>query len=546
MAKRKRMIDALREDNPDLYEENQQAARSVDGIKHFVHVSGRFPLTSYGRLNTYSLFAESGRMLVAPSGRVGQIVPTGIATDSFNQYFFSDLVETGSLSALYDFENAQPLFEAVHRSSKFCLLTLTGRDTRSPEAEFAFFLHDPSELDQANKRFSLTPDEITLLNPNTGTCPVFRSRRDAEVTLSIYHRVPVLIKEGDPNGNPWGVKFQLMFMMNIDSDKFHTRQDLEADGWALEGNVFARGKERMLPLYQGAMASFFDHRAADMVRSATAGKRQNQPSYLTSTVHSDPNRTAIPIYWVPATLVDESLPTWLTAFARITSPSNERTMVPFAVPRTGVGDSAFLINSVAAPQGRACLLAALSSFALDFTARQKVGGTNLNYFYVKQFPTPLPAAFLNKCPWDHSASTSYWISTRIEELCYTAYDMAPLARDLGDSEPPFRWDEERRALLRAELDAASFHLYGIKRDDVDYIMDTFPIVKRKDEAAYGTYRTKELILEIYDAMTTAIRTGIPYKTILDPAPGHGPRHTGHSAQTTPSVQNTHGRSPEGW
>jgi hypothetical protein len=117
-----------------------------------------------------------------------------------------------------------------------------------------------------------------------------------------------------------------------------------------------------------------------------------------------------------------------------------------------------------------------------------------------------------------------WVRHRVCELTYTAWDMEPFARDLGDDGPPFRWDEERRALLRAELDAAYFHLYGIERDDVDYILDAFPIVKRKDEAKFGEYRTKRLILEIYDAMAKAIATGEPYQTVLDPPAGSGPRH----------------------
>jgi hypothetical protein len=116
------------------------------------------------------------------------------------------------------------------------------------------------------------------------------------------------------------------------------------------------------------------------------------------------------------------------------------------------------------------------------------------------------------------------------ELIYTAWDMAPFAEDLRDTDtsgrvnPPFMWDEERRSWLRTELDAAIFHLYGIERDDIDYIMDTFPIVRRKDEAAYGEYRTKNRILQVYDALADATETGKQYKSVLDPAPGHGPRH----------------------
>lgn len=117
-----------------------------------------------------------------------------------------------------------------------------------------------------------------------------------------------------------------------------------------------------------------------------------------------------------------------------------------------------------------------------------------------------------------------WVRPRILELSYTAFDIEPFAADIGDGGPPFRWDEARRFAMRAELDAAFFHLYGIERDDADYIMETFPVVKRRDIERFGLFRTKELILQVYDAMADAARTGCPYQTILDPPPGQGPRH----------------------
>jgi len=102
--------------------------------------------------------------------------------------------------------------------------------------------------------------------------------------------------------------------------------------------------------------------------------------------------------------------------------------------------------------------------------------------------------------------------------------MEGFACDLDDEGQPFRWDEERRSLIRAELDALFFRLYEIDRDDVDYIMETFPIVKRKDIAKYGSYRTKETILEFYDRMAAADVVGVPYETPISPPPGQGPRH----------------------
>src|SRR4051794_5398732 len=163
---------------------------------------------------------------------------------------------------------------------------------------------------------------------------------------------------------------------------------------------------------------------------------------------------------------------------------------------------------------RGLLPAVLSAFILDYAARQKVGGTHLKYHTFKQLPVPTPAMLAAPASFDPSTSLTDWLVPRVLELTYTAYDLTPFARDLGYHGEPFRWDVERRFLLRAELDAAFFHLYGIARDDVDYILDTFPIVRRKDEKAHGEYRTKRVILEVYDAM--AIGT---FETRLDPPPG---------------------------
>jgi len=150
------------------------------------------------------------------------------------------------------------------------------------------------------------------------------------------------------------------------------------------------------------------------------------------------------------------------------------------------------------------LLQALwSSLVFDYVSRQKIAATSKKLFTVAQLPVLHPDAFEETTAWSGKLKLGDWIGSRIIELSYVTYQMAAFADDLGVSGPPFRWDDGRRMLLRAELDAAFFHLYGIERDDVDYILDTFPIVRRKDERRYGEYQTKRLILEIYDAMAKA-------------------------------------------
>jgi hypothetical protein len=519
-ARREQAIAHLEHEQPSIYRQYLLAKQQIDGTKHFVHASGRFPLTEFGRLNSYSLFAEHFRRVVSSEGRAALIVPTGIATDSFNQYFFKDLVTSKTLVSLYDFENSAPLFEGVHRSFKFCLLTLAGKDVIADTVDFAFFAHDPDDLKRQGVRFSLSPEEITLLNPNTGTCPVFRTRQDADIALAIYRRHQILVRKDTPNGNPWGVSFQLMFMMNTDSNRFHSHQELNQEGWKLVGNEFRRGSETMLPLYQGIMTSFYDHRAADVVKSAKAIQRQNQPQYLTDSDKSDARRLAIPISWVDEAEVQERLAKrwknpWFLGFSNVTSPTNERSLNVSLIPRSAVGNSFQLIF---ADHPFHLLMSALSCIPVDYVIRQKLGGTNMNFFYLEQLPVPPPDTFTHGCQWDMESTIGDWIKPRVLELVYTAWDMASAAKTLDDEGPPFVWNAERRQLLRAELDGAFFHLYGVSRNDTEHILSTFPIANRKDPELVVR------VLDVYDGIAIAADTQRPFSSRLEPPPGYGPRH----------------------
>ncbi|MFJ2863910.1 Eco57I restriction-modification methylase domain-containing protein [Kitasatospora sp. NPDC087314] len=523
---RKKRIAALQGD-PDtleLYEEYAAAKRAVYVESHFLRRSKRVPLTGQGNLNMYAVFAETDRVLAGERGRVGIIVPTGVATDARTQYFFKDLVECGSIAVLYDFENSAPIFPEVHRSFKFSIVSLVGRKLREPAAKFAFFLRDPSELDDAGKAFNLTPEEIELLNPNTGTCPVFRSRRDAEITLNIYRHAPVLIKGGDPKGNPWGVSFLRMFDMSHDSHLLHTREDLEADGWHLQGNALVRDGSRMLPLYEGRMGHQFSHRFSDSTGSHESSVRELddadyvvQPQYWMSEVDTESRQARRRFDCVTA----------LLGHRRVARNNDERTCISTLIP-WGAASYGWILSTGPKASWLALLVAAFNSFPYDYALRNSFSQPSIPQSTSEQVPVPVPSTLENY---------ANFIVPRVLELTYTAHDMKPYASDLGDGDAPFRWDEGRRSVIRAELDALFFHLYGINRDNVDYILDTFPIVKRKDEAKYGTYRTKELILAIYDRMAAAggrlanpVVDGENFTSTLTPPPGHGPRHPDFAAE----------------
>ena len=516
-AARKKLIAALPQEHPELAEEFSAAKRISEGERHFLRNSQRYPLTGRGDVNTYAVFAELDRGLISSRGRTGLVLPIGIGTDATTAPFFADLVKRRQLVSFLGFENESfILSRAVHHSVNFCLLVMAGHAEDVPEAYFSSKVRNMDEL--ATRQFAMPPEDILLLNPNTGTSPMFRTQRDADITLGIYQRVPILINESADHGNAWHVSLERMFHMSDDSGLFHTREQLDSDGWTLEGNVFVRGDARMLPLYEAKMIHHFDHRLGTYEGQTEAQANMGTLPRLTEAQHDDPSFAVLARYWVAEGEVGKQVRDknwdhgWLLGWRDICRATDERTMITAIVPAGAISEK----FKLALARSRADLLNAVwSSFALDYVARQKIGATTMSYFYVRQLPV-LPPETLEP----HAD----FINPRVLELTYSAYDMEPFARDLGDSGAPFRWGEERRFLLRAELDALFFRLYGIRRDDVDYIMETFPIVKRKDIAAHGCYRTKDQILAVYDAMAAADASGVAYRTILDPAPGFGPRH----------------------
>jgi hypothetical protein len=498
-AARRRMIDRLAEDDPALHKEFRGARRRAEGESHLVRNSGRFPLCGRGDVNTYSIFAETKCLLVGPRGRVGTIVPTGIATDDTTKYFFQHIVEHHMLVSYFAFKNERFLFpRPVEHTVTFGLLTLDAKATPARVMEFCWNVWTVDEMKDPARRIELTADDIALFNPNTRTYPVFRTGRDAEIAKGIYRRVPVLIHEGPPEQNPWGVSFMTMFHMSNDSHLFCTRQELEASGWEQDGNVFHRGRDRYLPLYEAKMIHHFDHRWATYDGPETRDMRVDEKA--------DPGSVCMPRYWVPESEVDARLGgswerEWLLGWRDICRSTDVRTVIACLLPRLAVGNKIpLLFPNPSEPRLAACLLADQTSFVHDYASRQKMAGTTLNYFIYKQLPMLLPATHMACAPWSSSQALWEWVLPRVLELVYTSRQLDAFARDCGYGGPPFPWDEERRLRVRCELDAGFFHLYGVERDDVDYIMDTFHVVKQNDEARFGEYRTKRLVREEYDKM----------------------------------------------
>lgn len=542
-AARKRLIEELKADDPALHRQFLDDSRKAEGESHLLRNSGRYSLCGRGDINLYAIFAEVFSMLVNGAGRSGSILPCGIATDDTTKNFFQYVVDSHRLTALFGFINEEMLFPTVLHNFKFCLFILGGEQSTVGHATVVFNSLNVLQSKDEARRFTLTREDVALLNPNTRTCPVFFWRLNAEITKAIYRRLPVLHREGGMN--EWALKFGTMFHMSNDSGLFATEPSTNAS----------------VPLYEAKMLEQYNHRYASYGH-LKPGERSHMLPEVSVQQLLDPNYRARPCYFVKASDVEASMPSgwsadWLLGFREITSSGLWRTTIYSVLPRSGASNKIPLVFFEPSCFALvASYLSCMNSFVLDFVSRQKLGGASYSFFIKRQLPVPPPRSFRVNAAWERLVTVDRWVRPRVLELTYTAWDVEPFAQDYGWSGPPFRWDEERRFLLRCELDAAFFHLYlpaeangdwrraggettedlvqlkasfPTPRDAVAYIMDTFPIVRRRDEEKFnGDYRTKRVILEIYDALAESIRTGQPYQTRLDPPPAdprccHPPR-----------------------
>jgi hypothetical protein len=517
---RKKRIAAMPTVAPELHESYLAARARAQRMLDYARGSDRYPLTGKGDINLYMLFAELARKIVAPSGIVGLLVPSGISSELMCRGLFNSLVDDSRLIALYDFENKDGDFADVHRSQKFCTIIFGGSQAKAVAADFVFFARDIEDVSESNKQrhIALTAADMKLLNPNTNTCPIFRTRRDANLTRAIYKRVPILIDENrKQGGNPWGIKFFTMFHQTNDAEHFAEAKVWEKKGYKLQGNIYVKTKVRALPLYEAKMVQAFDHRAASVVVEDDNWVRQGQKAETSLVQHANPEFAVMPRWWVAEDAVAHRLDgrekQWYLAYKDVTASTNTRTMIAAILPKVAAVNSAPL--AVFRPEITAilecCLLANLNALAYDYVARQKVGNQHLNYFVVYQIPTLPPDTYAGKCPWSKKETLEHWISERVLKLSCTAEDMLPLAKacdfkgSRGDG--VHIWKEQDRADLRAELDAAFFHLYGIERDDAEYMLSTFagtgfiaPDKRGDDGKAWERGSIGEAVLDAYDAL----------------------------------------------
>lgn len=560
-AVRSRLIDELNsmESTPDqkrLFREFLEAKRKAESLNLFMRHSGRYPLTSRGKINTYAVFSETFLHLLNSRGRAGFIVPTGIATDSSTQIYFRNITTNLHLISLMDFENREKLFSGVHASFKFSLLTL-GSNFRNPT--YSFFAKNIDDLRNQNRTFELSREDIQLLNPNTRTTPIFRSRMDAEITKNIYRRMALIWDQSESaDHRQWSFKFRQMFNMASDSGLFRTYRQLEQLGASRKGTDWVEGKSRVWsPLMEAKMFHQYDHRW----RSYKADG--SDPMIVSVPEKQDPEFEPMPRYWVnrdeisdrmsgrtreqyPLTISRETLRRpplhsnsttqddnrifdadlagehdsinrrCCLAFRKVARSTDERTSIMALVPGNGMSDGAPVVR-FANVETEALMVSVFNSFVFDYCTRNAIGGTALSHFIIYQLPIPRPKDFMQTV-WPKVTYKDF-IIPRVLELTYTSWSLQPVAVEIGYNGPPFQWSDERRFLMKCELDAAMFHIYGLTIEELCFVLETFPIVKRNDHRRYQEYRTKRVICEVFTDMLNARTCGTAYQSRLVPSTG---------------------------
>ncbi len=342
-AQRKRAIAELPVSDPLLYTEYCQAQQDAEAMSRFVRFSGRFQLTATGDIDLYPMFAEL--CLTFSKEAWGLVLPTGIAVNDSNKAFFSKLIDENRLVSLYDFENREKLFDIDSRF-KFCLLTAGKPQAKARTVSGGFYLTRLDHLLDPRRIYTLQTSDFARLNPNTKTCPVFRTNRDATLTAKIYRHSTILLNE-QTGENPWNVKFGSMIHMANDSHLFRTYTQLTEAGATYQAPNFILDGETYVPLYEGKMIWHYHHHYGTW---PTSGERPNAIDTPSIEELANPDASIIPWYWVPLTAVQDRLVKksidqdgkehviwewkhkWLFVFRDISNATNERTMVNSFVP----------------------------------------------------------------------------------------------------------------------------------------------------------------------------------------------------------------------
>lgn len=502
-APRKNAIGELEFTNQLIWSEYQRSQRTVEAATEFFRTCSRFPLTSNGKINLYSLFAELSLSLIRNSGRLGLVIQSGIVTDQVNSTFFREILQNGMLVAVFDMVNLEGIFPGIHRTHPhFSLFTVSGSDISAP-AVASFHNTNTGHLHDDRRQFLISGADLKLFNPNNEMCPIFRSKADYDVTKKIYtNAMPLIVENDQIHSNEFQVEIIQNFFSHTNDGKYFYKRSAVKD--TTEGYV---------PLYEGKMVDMFDHRFGSFAdRGDIRGNRVLPPSH--DAEYLDPFFEPQPHFWVPREELQRRrhmksmTADWMLVWKDITTSITERTVKAAIVPAYACDDTLSIINFIGGDIKRAgALLSNLNSIVLDYVARQKVNGVHLRRNVLIQ----LPVIGMDR----YSENELEYINSRAVELSVTSNNLKSFAFDMGFPDHKPTWDVHRRALLFAEIDAFYARKYKISREELTFILnpsdvfdesypsETFRILRERETKTLGEFRTRRLVLEAYDRLAAA-------------------------------------------
>lgn len=495
--------------------------RRIELLSHWTKRAGRLNRPPV-KLELSAVFANVFLSLVAHNGRVGLLCRESVFTGKTNSDFAQWLIRDRRLAAFYMFENEDKIFPEVDNTRKFAALTMLGTGQTAESIGLTGFIRQPADVDNPDRRYDLTVEEIGAINPHTLGIPIFRDARDAGLAAHIHSTHPVLCPDGDTDPGPYGVHYQQgTFNMSSDSGSF-IDHGVAVEGPRRPGREIVRTLPAgidpalpnggpIVPLHEGKMIWLYDHRYGTYENRTQKQANKNVLPPMPGGRHEDPDAEPQHQYWVSKALNDAQIPAhwdrdWVIGFR--SKGTLERTMLISVLPRTGAGHPMpFLLPMSNSPRQTAFLVATLSSLVCDYAIRFK--GLFIHKYVLAQAPVPRPPSETDEVPWGGEGLLDF-VVPRVVELSATTTSTAGFAEDCGLT-GPYRWDEDRRPVIQAELDALMFHLYRLDRKQVEWVLQTFRNLRQNEEkppakGGLGEYRTRRLVLEEFDRMTTTGRS----------------------------------------
>jgi len=485
-AIRKKVIQELSETQPRLFEEYTSEKQKVDFEARFFKESGLYPLGARGRLNTYALFANLGLNILCEKGCSGLVLQSGLASDAPMEDFWKFLVKERRLITFIDFENKNRIFQDVHPEQKFALVSFAGcsREIDAP-ISVGFWLRKIEELHDKNKVYDLDTKDLSTFSPNTGQPLMTRQSSDVELLRKIYSKSDIFWNARSRKGmaKAWVAMTSASF-----SDKLYSESDL-VDAVPHGEWELTLDEVTYLPLIEAKLIEQYNICFATYENVSNEALAAGDPHEI---FHSNGSLLKLPKprFWAKNSVVNEFIKTkngsnsWCIGYRDVTNVNNERTAIATILPAVG-----FLqpLNGIFCPNAEtaAVVIASFNSIVCDFVARLRFTGRHLNVTTFAQLPVP-------------KVTDISYIVPRVIELVYTGNCLRSFALDCGYDGSPYPWNIDRRFQLRCQLDAAFGHFYGLSKNDLRYIFSTFGVLMSRDRKEFGSFRTRDTVLEYFD------------------------------------------------